>query len=70
MSLHDVLNASRELLDRREAAMYLNVKPQTLTNWACTRRYDLPFVKIGSLVRYKKSDLDAFIARRTRGGEE
>lgn len=55
-----------ELLSRKEAAAYLGVAEQTLAIWKCTKRYDLPYVKIGKLVKYKKSDLDAFIARNVR----
>lgn len=50
-----------ELLTRRQAAAYLGVTEHTLAVWKCTKRYDLPCVKIGRLVKYRKSDLDAFI---------
>ena len=50
-----------ELFTRREAAAYLGIREQTLAVWKCTRRYELPFVKIGRLVKYRKIDLDAFI---------
>lgn len=42
-----------ELLSRVEAAAYLGVAKQTLAIWACTNRYDLPYVKIGKLVKYR-----------------
>ena len=58
-----------KLMSRREAAHYLGVSPQTLAVWACTQRYYLPLVKIGRHVKYRKSDLDAFIARNTLGTE-
>lgn len=55
-----------KLFTRKEAAAYLgNIKPQTLAAWASIGRYNLPFVKIGKSVRYRKSDLDAFLAERT-----
>lgn len=57
------------LRSRREAAAYLGVAPQTLAVWACTQRYHLPLVKIGRHVKYRQSDLDAFIERNTYGGE-
>lgn len=50
-----------DLLSRQEAAEYLGVAEQTLAVWKCTGRYDLPYVKIGKLVKYKKVDLDRFI---------
>ncbi len=56
------------LLTRKEAAVYLGIAEMTLSIWKSTGRYNLPVVKIGRLVRYKKSDLDAFIERRTVGG--
>jgi excisionase family DNA binding protein len=52
-----------ELLTRREAAAYLGVSEQTLAIWKCTGRYNLPYIKIGRLVKYKRQDLDAFITR-------
>ena len=54
-----------ELLSRKEAAAYLGVAEQTLAVWKCLRRYSVPCVKIGRLVKYRKSDLDAFIQSRT-----
>ncbi|CAJ0776271.1 helix-turn-helix domain-containing protein [Ralstonia chuxiongensis] len=55
------------LLDRLEAATYLGLKPQTLANWAVTRAHNLPYVKVGRNVRYRKQDLDAFIQRNLHG---
>jgi excisionase family DNA binding protein len=56
-------SAHVELLSRRQAAEYLGVTEQTLAIWKCTKRYDLPFVKVGRLVKYRRSDLNAFIER-------
>jgi excisionase family DNA binding protein len=53
-----------DLYSREEAACYLGVTSKTLAVWACTKRYNLPFVKIGRLAKYRKTDLDAFIASR------
>lgn len=54
-----------EMKTREQAAEYLGFRPQTLSVWATTGRYDLPFVRVGRSVRYRLSDLDAFIAART-----
>ena len=54
-----------QLLTRSEAAEYLGVKVQTLAIWASTGRYSLPFVKVGRLRKYRRSDLDEFLARNT-----
>ena len=61
---------SEPLLTRRQAAAILGVAPQTLAIWSSTGRYNLAVVKVGRLARYRKADLDAFIRRRTRGGEQ
>ena len=53
---------SEELLTRRQAAAYLGgLKPSTLAVWATTKRYRLPFLRIGNIVRYRRSDLDKFL---------
>lgn len=56
-----------KLLTEAEAAEYLSVEPQTLCSWRCTRRYNLPFLKVGRLVRYRPEDLEAFLQERTFG---
>lgn len=50
------------LMSRKQAAAYLGVAPTTLAIWKCTGRYNLPVYKVGRLAKYKKSDLDEFIA--------
>jgi len=55
------------LLIRREAALYLGISEQTLAIWKCTKRYNLPVIKVGRLVKYRQADLDAFIERRRVG---
>ena len=56
-----------QLLNRKQAARYLGLSPHTLAIWACNKRYSLPFVRIGRLVKYRRADLDEFIARGTVG---
>ena len=56
MHLHD-FDENDELLTRKEAAALLRRTPQTLAYWASSGKVELPLVKIGSLVRYKKSDV-------------
>jgi excisionase family DNA binding protein len=53
------------LLTPSEAAAYLGVTENTLSVWRCVGRYDIQFVKVGRLVKYRKSALDAFLQRRT-----
>jgi hypothetical protein len=58
--MHPQSNAS-DLLNEDQAASVLQVKPNTLAVWRSTKRYAIPFVKIGACVRYKRADLEAFI---------
>jgi excisionase family DNA binding protein len=60
---------SPSYLTRQEAADYLGVKFHTLEVWACTGRYKIKYIKVGRSIRYKKEDLDAFIANRCVFGE-
>jgi len=55
-----------ELLTRDQAAAYLGVSVGTLAVWATTGRYSLPVVKVGRLVRYRRTDLDAWLDERTQ----
>jgi predicted DNA-binding transcriptional regulator AlpA len=57
------------LLNEQQAADILSTKPGTLQVWRSTKRYPLPYVKIGRLVRYRKSDVEAFLVARTVGAE-
>lgn len=55
-----------QLLDTIEAGVYLRTPKQTLVTWRCTGRVKIPYVKIGGSVRYRRSDLDAFVAANLR----
>jgi len=61
----DALPASSLLNDSQTAAI-LSVKPSTLSVWRSTGRVNLPFVKVGRLVRYKAGDIRIFIEKRTQ----
>ena len=51
-----------EMLSNRDAAAYLGVAESTLNNWRWHGKRPLQYVKLGHIVRYRKSDLDAFIS--------
>jgi excisionase family DNA binding protein len=59
-----------KFVDERGAAELLGVTPGTLSVWRCTRRYALPYVKVGRRVRYRVSDLEAWLQSRTVGAVE
>lgn len=62
-------NQPDRLLNELEAAQFCGLAPSTLATWRSTGRYALPFVKVGRLVRYRLSDLEAWIERRLQGVE-
>jgi excisionase family DNA binding protein len=53
-----------DLLTVPEAAKFLGVAKQTLDIWRSSKRYNLPFLKVGRIVRYKRADLDRWLANR------
>jgi len=56
------------LLDRRAAANYLGISPQTLAGWASTGEPLVPFFRLGRKVMYGQRDLDDFLeSRRVTG---
>ena len=61
--------AKDALLDNAAAAEYLGISAGTLDVWRSTKRYAIPYVKVGRLVKYRQSALDAFLASRTHGAE-
>ena len=54
-----------QLLTTLQAAALLDVSAATLEVWRSTKRYPLPYLKIGRNVRYRKSGVLEFLA----GGE-
>ena len=54
------MELQNEWWTRKETAEYLRVKTDTLAVWASTKRYNLPYTKIGRSVLYKASDVIAF----------
>lgn len=58
-----------QLFNPPEAAAYIGVSVDTLSVWRCVGRYNIPFIKVGRLVKYRKSALDSFLDSRTHGAE-
>jgi hypothetical protein len=63
------MNEDENLLDPEQAAKYLGVKPETLAVWRCTKRYDLPYIKVGRCIRYRPADVKAFNDRNYFNGK-
>lgn len=65
----DIFEPSAKLLTSGEAAKLLGLtNKNTLSVWRTTKRYHLPFVKVGRLVRYIQKDIEDFINRNVQGG--
>ena len=56
-----------ELLTNEQAADYLGVTPRTLEVWRCTKRHVIAYIKVGRLVKYRRSELDAWLVAKTIG---
>jgi predicted site-specific integrase-resolvase len=56
----------RCLLNTTDAADFLGVTPGTMSVWRSLGRYQIPYIKVGSRVRYRLEDLEAFLQERTR----
>jgi hypothetical protein len=55
---------AHELLTRKEAAYLLRLRPNTLAVWAVKHRFEkeLPAIRFGRNVRYRRADIYRFIA--------
>ncbi|PIP88753.1 MAG: excisionase [Bdellovibrionales bacterium CG22_combo_CG10-13_8_21_14_all_38_13] len=58
--------SNNKLLTPMQVAEYLGVDSETLNVWRATQRYNLPYIKVGRLVRYKSEDVQTFIESRTQ----
>jgi len=56
-----------QLLTPKEVARALQIEEQTLAVWRCQHRYNLPWLKIGSKIRYRIEDVQAYLEAQRRG---
>jgi excisionase family DNA binding protein len=64
-SQSSAIDHSDRLMTDKEAAEYLRIRPRQLYTWRVTGM--IPFVRMGRALRYRKSAIDAALARHTRG---
>ncbi len=55
-----------QLLTTDQLAAELGVHPMTLAAWRMVDGQGPPFVKVGSAVRYRRSDVEAWLDAQTR----
>lgn len=54
------------LLTPEQAASYLQVPASTLSVWRSTGRVALPYLKLGGHVRYRREDIERYLADHER----
>lgn len=59
-------NPNKTYLSSKEAAERLGIEVETLATWRHTKRYDIPFTKIGGRIRYLEADLLRHLEQRTQ----
>ena len=50
-------------LNRKQAAEYLGVSPNTLARWAWIKSPSIPYYRLGQKTVYDQDDLDRFLAK-------
>lgn len=59
--LGDVSTTGDCLLSPKEASSAIGLSEKTLANWRCSGTAPLPFVRTGSRIRYRTSDVLTFL---------
>lgn len=57
----------KKLLNSKETAEYLGVTEGTLAVWRTNKRYNIPYIKVGNLIKYRLSDLELWLDSRRNG---
>ncbi len=60
------MHTKQELLSSVQAAAYLGVKEPTLVKWRMSGEGPC-FVRVGRMIRYRQTDIEAWLASRTFG---
>ncbi|MBT3505304.1 MAG: helix-turn-helix domain-containing protein [Piscirickettsiaceae bacterium] len=63
------MKTKENLITPEQAAEYLGMSPKTMNKWRSTGENNIPYSKIGRSVRYRLSDLDAYIAKHSHNVE-
>jgi excisionase family DNA binding protein len=61
-------SSHKKLLTRKETADLLGVSCGTLAVWVSCKRYPLPYIKVGRLVKYDYEDVLKFLELRKKDG--
>lgn len=54
------------LLTPEQLATKLDLSVKTLATWRSCGRHALPYIRVGGRIRYRRADVDAWLASRQR----
>lgn len=57
-----------ELMTTQEVADYLRIKKQTLEAWRSKNINNIPYIKIGTSVRYRRRDVEEWVQKQLNKG--
>lgn len=60
------MQITERLLTTKEVGRLLQVSTSTLCKWRVSKREVLPFLKLGRAVRYRVSEVEAYLKTRVR----
>ena len=55
---------SNSMLTTKEAAEFLGIRPSTLNVWRSTGTVNVPYIRVGTAIRYRLSDLEEYVSKR------
>ena len=55
-----------KLMTQKETAVYLGTTVGSLNTWRATGKHKIPYIIWGRSIRYRKEDLDAWIAEHSK----
>ena len=58
-----------DLLSPKQVEVEYGIPVGTQAVWRCTKRYAIPYLKLGRLVRYNRAAIEAWLESRTINGE-
>lgn len=58
------------LLTTRQAAVYLGVSQDLVRRWRAAGRGGPRYHRVNRLIRYRRQDIDAYLAANTGGGSD
>ena len=64
----DLLQARHDspVMDTPEAAAYVGLAETTLETDRCTGRMGIPFLRLGRRIKYRRADLDTWLAKKAK----